>query len=105
MYYTVYMQDAVVQRTQAQLEAEKPEDLANVISTTISPIDENNILASPGLWAYVRPLTASSLLNIISGSGKVSTLNDQVKLIIYTSSTTIYSNKNQHCVSPSVAML
>ena len=67
----MYLQDAILESTKARLEADQPNDLETAISTGDCPIDEENFLASPGLWVYERPLTTVSVLNIISASGKV----------------------------------
>ena len=54
-----------------ELEAAQLETLYHILSTEANPINEQNILASPGLWKYKRPLTIAQLLTKLNSVGQV----------------------------------
>ena len=60
-----------------ELEAAQLETLYHILSTEANPINEQNILASPGLWKYKRPLTLAPLLTKLNFAGPVILLGSQ----------------------------
>ncbi|XP_067940321.1 E3 ubiquitin-protein ligase RNF213-like [Watersipora subatra] len=63
-------QERLLQTLKQRIGTKSPRELAEIVSTTKVPIDRVNLLASAGLWEYVKPLTAVSVLNNINISGK-----------------------------------
>jgi len=55
-----------------ELDTSKSVDIKDILSTVRQPLNRANLLASPGLWAYRRPLTVPALQNLLVSTYKVS---------------------------------
>ena len=47
-------------------------DLNQILSTGKTPLNDENTVASPGLWEYRRPLTLPAVQNMLHSTIKVS---------------------------------
>ncbi|KAF6032078.1 hypothetical protein EB796_009578 [Bugula neritina] len=53
-----------------ELDTSKSVDIKDILSTVRQPLNRANLLASPGLWAYRRPLTVPALQNLLVSTYK-----------------------------------
>ena len=58
----------------SEVESKCREKLHDLLSTTENPLNKDNILSSPGLWEYEKPLQLEYILLVLHSSGKVSSL-------------------------------